>query len=63
MKTYNLYRTGSVDDIRSSLRLIEHNATVRELLNDIDLGMKFRGRATVINMINNAISRKLKRKK
>ena len=55
-----LTNIGSVDDIRSSLKLAEPKATVPELQKELAAEIKFHNRKTVVNMIQAAINRKLK---
>lgn len=57
-----IINAGSVNDIRSSLRHVEKKMTVVELNNNIDAEMKSQCRTSVINMLNAAIKRKMKKK-
>lgn len=61
MTKYNLFRVGSVDDARSSLRLIEKKASVQDLNKEVEAEMKNKCRASLINLINAAITRKMKK--
>lgn len=63
MAKYNLYKTGSVDDIKCSLKFMEGKATINELNQEIEAEMKFKGRSSVINLLNAAINRKMKKSK
>lgn len=55
-----LTNIGSVDDIRSSLKLAEEKATVPQLQKELEAEIKYHNRKTVVNMIQAAINRKLK---
>jgi len=55
-----LTNIGSVDDIRSSLKLAEPKAKIHELKKELEAEIKYHNRKTVINMINAAIKRKMK---
>lgn len=56
-----LTNIGSVDDIRSSLKLAEAKATVPQLKKELAAEIKYHNRKTVVNMINAAIKRKMKK--
>lgn len=58
-----LTNIGSVEDIRSSLKLAEPKASVSELTKEMEAEIKYRGRTTVVKMIQAAINRKLKAKR
>jgi len=56
----SLINSGSVDDIRSSLRLAESKLSINYLNAEIEMEMKGKCRTSVINMINAVIKRKMK---
>jgi hypothetical protein len=63
MAKYNLWSKGSVNDALASLKYVSEKATVDELQTEIDLEMKHKCRVSLINRLNQVISKKLKGKK
>jgi hypothetical protein len=60
---YELIYKGSVDDIKMHLPFVEGKMTIQQLQHEIDGEMKHLCRTSVINMINAAIKRKMKKGK
>jgi hypothetical protein len=58
---YQLIYKGSVDDIKMHLRYVEEEMSIADLQREIDGEMKHLCRTSVINMINAAIKRKMKK--
>jgi hypothetical protein len=58
----SLINKGSVDDVRSTLRLEEPKLSIQYLTGEIEKERKGLGRTTVINMLKAAIKRKTKSK-